>query len=265
MRLNWFVILMSLVFILPSLSAEGVQAKEMSGEPVIYTEEISYTVDGQNLVGMLAYDESITDPRPGIIVVHEWQGINDYAKKRAVDLAKEGYVAFALDMYGDGKEVSREEARSMSGKIGTDYPLVEARFNAAVDILKGSEFTDSGKIGAIGYCFGGGVVLNMARLGTEIDGVVGFHSSINTGLTAEQGDIKTKILAIQGDQDPAAPRERQEAFIEEMTAAEADFTYIVYGNLPAHNFTNPAGSSYYEDEANMAWASMLTFFDSLFE
>ncbi len=265
MRVKWFVMFVSVVLIITGLAAEGAQEKEMSGDPVIYTEEISYTVDGQNLVGMLAYDESVTDPRPGVIVVHEWQGINDYAKKRAVDLAKEGYVAFALDMYGDGKEVSREEARSMSGKIGTDYPLVEARFNAALDILKGAEYTDPDRIGAIGYCFGGGVVLNMARLGTEIEGVVGFHSSINTGLTAGQGDIKTKILAIQGDQDPAAPRERQQAFIEEMTAAEADFSYIVYGNLPAHNFTNPEGSSYYEDEAEMAWASMLTFFDSLFE
>jgi dienelactone hydrolase len=265
MKSKLFLIVLSLVFLLTGLSAEGAQEKEMAAESVIYTEEISYTVDGQNLVGLLAYDKSITGPRPGILVVHEWQGINDYAKKRAVDLAREGYVAFALDMYGDGKEISREEARSMSGKIGTDYPLVEARFNAALDIIKDVEYTDPDKVGAIGYCFGGGIVLNMARLGTDINGVVGFHSSINTGLTAEKGDIKTKILAIQGDQDPAAPREKQEAFIQEMTEAEADFSYIVYGNLPAHNFTNPAGSSYYEDEANMAWASMLVFFDSLFE
>ena len=264
MKLKRFAIAVIALVLLAGLAAEGAREADMSKEPVIRTEEISYTVDGQRLVGMLAYDQSVTNPRPGIIVVHEWQGINEYAKKRAVDLAKEGYVAFALDMYGDGKEVSREEARSMSGKIGTDYPLVQKRFNAALDILKGAEYTDPDRIGAIGYCFGGGVVLNMARLGTDIDGVVGFHSSINTGLTAEKGDINTKILAIQGDQDPAAPRERQEAFIEEMKAAEADFTYIVYGNLPAHNFTNPAGSSYYEDEAKMAWASMLVFFDSLF-
>jgi len=264
MKFRWFLTLVSLVFLLTGLTAEGAQDMDVDRESVIYTEEISYTVDGQNLVGLLAYDESITEPRPGILVVHEWQGINDYAKKRAVDLAKEGYVAFALDMYGDGKEIPREEAGAMSRKIGTDYPLVQKRFNAALDILKEVEFTDPDKLGAIGYCFGGGIVLNMARLGTEIDGVVGFHSSINTGLTAENGDIQTKILAIQGDQDPAAPREKQEAFIQEMTAAEADFTYIVYGNLPAHNFTNPAGSSYYEDEARMAWASMLVFFDSLF-
>jgi dienelactone hydrolase len=237
----------------------------MHHENKIHTEEIVYEVNGQKLVGLLAYDKSITNSRPGILVVHEWRGINDYAKKRAVDLAKEGYVAFALDMYGEGKEIAMSEARTMSRKIGTDYMLVKTRFNAALKILKKSKYVESSNIGAIGYCFGGGIVLNMARLGTEIDGVVGFHSSINTGLNAKKGDIKTKVLAIQGDMDPAAPYEKQQAFIKEMKDAEVDFSYIVYGNLPAHNFTNPGGRSYFEDEANMAWAAMLVFFDKIFE
>jgi dienelactone hydrolase len=237
----------------------------MHHEGNIYTEEIVYEVDGQKLVGLLAYDKTKTSLRPGVLVVHEWRGINDYAKKRAVDLAKEGYVAFALDMYGDGKEIAMSEARTMSGKVGTDYPLIEKRFNAALDILKSSKYVDVNRIAAIGYCFGGGIVLNMARLGTEINGVVGFHSSINTGLMAKKGDIKTKILAIQGDLDPVAPIEKQQAFIKEMQDAEVDFSYIIYGNLPAHNFTNPSGRSYYEDEANMAWASMLVFFDKIFK
>ena len=231
----------------------------------IYTESVTYYVDGQKLTGLLAYDKSVSGKRPGILVVHEWQGINDYAKKRASDLAKEGYVAFALDMYGDGKEIPRSEARAMSGKIGSDYPLIKKRFNAALDILKKSEFTDQSRTAAIGYCFGGGIVLNMARMGTDINGVVGFHSSINTGLTAGKGDIKTRILAIQGDADPAAPAEKQQAFINEMKESGADFSYIIYGNLQAHNFTNPAGNTYYKDEADMAWASMLVFFDSIFE
>lgn len=231
----------------------------------IETELITYTVDGQTLVGYLAYDKSISLQRPGVLVVHEWQGINDYAKKRAVDLAKEGYVAFALDMYGDGKEIPRSEAKAKSSAVGSDFPLIQKRFNAALNILKNVEYVDADKIAAIGYCFGGGIVLNMARLGTDINGVVGFHSSINTGLTAMKGDISTKILAIQGDSDPVAPLVKQTAFVEEMKESEADFTYIVYGNLPAHNFTNPSGQSYYEDEANMAWASMLVFFDSLFK
>lgn len=231
----------------------------------IHTESKTYTVDGQTLVGYLAYDKSVSIKRPGILVVHEWMGVNDYAKKRAVDLAKEGYVAFALDMYGDGKEIPQSEARAKSGAVGSDYPLIQKRFNAALNILNTVEYVDSKKTAAIGYCFGGGIVLNMARLGTEINGVVGFHSSINTGLTAKKGDIKTKILAIQGDADPAAPREKQNAFVKEMKDSGADFVYIVYGNLPAHNFTNPSGQTYHEDEANMAWASMLVFFDSIFK
>lgn len=230
----------------------------------IHTESITYTVDGQTLVGYMAYDTSISTKRPGILVVHEWQGINDYAKKRAVDLAEEGYVAFALDMYGDGKEIPRTEAREKSGAVGSDFPLIERRFNAALDILKDVEYVDPTKIAAIGYCFGGGIVLNMARMGTDINGVVGFHSSVNTGLTAEKGDIKTKILAFQGDEDPAAPVEKRNAFVEELKNSEADFSYVIYENLPAHNFTNPAGQTYYEDEANMAWASMLVFFESIF-
>jgi dienelactone hydrolase len=230
----------------------------------IHTESIAYTVDGQRFVGFLAYDESISNKRPGILVVHEWLGINDYAKKRAVDLAKEGFVVFALDMYGDGKEIPKSEARAKSGAVGSDFPLIKKRFNAALKILNNAEYVDKTKTAAIGYCFGGGIVLNMARMGTDIDGVVGFHSSINTGLTAKSGDIKTKILAIQGDSDPVAPIEKQTAFIKEMKDSGADFSYIIYGNVAAHNFTNPNGRTYYEDEANMAWASMLVFLDSVF-
>jgi dienelactone hydrolase len=245
------------------LGANLVFAQSMGGS--IRTEEISYTANGQTLVGYLAYDASSTATRPGVIVVHEWRGINDYAKKRATDLAEEGYVAFALDMYGDGKEIPMTQARGMSSKIGTDFPLIEKRFNAALAVLKEAKYVDTENIAAIGYCFGGGVVLNMARMGTDINGVVSFHASINTGLTAGKGDVKTRVLAIQGDGDPAAPVEKQKAFIEEMNGAGADFSYIVFGDLAAHNFTNPDGRSYHETEANLAWASMLTFFDSIFQ
>lgn len=230
----------------------------------ITTMDVPYTVNGQNFIGFMAYDSSIRSPQPGVLVVHEWRGINAYAKKRAVDLAKEGYVAFAVDMYGDGKEIPMSEARSMSGKIGSDFPLIEDRFNAALDIIKNSDKTDSNKIAAIGYCFGGGIVLNMARMGTDIDGVVSFHGSINTGLTAEPGDIQTKILAFQGEGDPAAPADRRSAFRQEMDEAGADYNYTIYEGVNAHNFTNPEGNSYYEREAMMAWNQMLEFFRDIF-
>lgn len=257
MKIKTFPVLLLFSILLTTLSAEN-------GIENIHTEYITYVVDGQTLVGYLAYDRSVSGTRPGILVVHEWLGINDYAKKRAVDLAKEGYVAFALDMYGDGKEVPMSEARNMSRRVGSDFPLIESRFNGALHILKSNRFVDQSKTGAIGYCFGGGIVLNMARMGTEVNGVVGFHSSINTGLTAGKGDIKTKVLAIQGDGDPAAPPEKQNAFRREMNESGADYEYIIYENVNAHNFTNPEGRSYYEDEATQAWESMLEFFDSVF-
>ncbi|MCG8573185.1 MAG: dienelactone hydrolase family protein [Spirochaetes bacterium] len=230
----------------------------------IHTETVTYMIEGQKFIGYLAYDKATKEKRPGIIVVHEWLGINEYAKKRAYDLAEAGYVAFALDMYGDGKEVPQSEARAISGAVGSDFPLIEKRFNAALTEFKKVKYVDQSKIAAIGYCFGGGIVLNMARMGTQINGVVSFHGSINTGLTAQPGDVKTRVLAIQGDGDPAAPPEKQQAFITEMRESGTDFSYIIYGNLPAHNFTNPKGRTYHESEANMAWAAMLTFFDSVF-
>ena len=247
------------------LTAFGNLAIAQSMDHEITTESVRYTVDGQDFAGLLAYDGSSVALRPAVIVVHEWLGINDYAKKRAVDLAKEGYVAFALDMYGDGEEIPMSEARTTSGKIGSDFPLIERRFNAALNLLQDAPYVDKSKIAAIGYCFGGGIVLNMARMGTEIDGVASLHASINTGLTAHKGEVKTRVLAIQGDGNPAAPETKQKAFVEEMKNSGADFSYIVFGNLPAHNFTNPGGRSYYETEANLAWASMLTFFDAIFE
>jgi len=250
------------VVALLAISAGMATGQEASG--AIVTESITYLVDGEEFVGYLAYDSSSRELRPGVIVVHEWLGINDYARRRAADLAREGYVAFALDMYGGGRTIPMSEARSTSGRVGSDFPLIERRFNAALDVLRDADYVDPSRIAAIGYCFGGGIVLNMARMGTGIDGVVSFHGSLNTGLTAQPGDVRTRILAIQGDTDPVAPVDRQEAFKEEMKAAGADLSYIIFGNLPAHNFTNPDGQTYYEDEANLAWASMLAFFDSIF-
>ncbi len=233
-------------------------------ENTISVQEIPYSAGGKSFIGYLAYDASLEGSRPGIIVVHEWLGINGYAKKRARDLAQEGYTAFALDMYGDGKEIPMAEARSMSQKVGADFAMIAERFNAALEILKNSGNVDTSRLAAIGYCFGGGIVLNMARMGTDIDGVVSFHGSLNTGLSAAPGDIHARILAFQGDGDPAAPEARRNAFTAEMEKSGADYQYIVYPGVAAHNFTNPDGNTYYEKEAQMAWDSMLQFFRELF-
>jgi len=230
----------------------------------IMTEVVKYQAGGVELQGYLAYDSSKSGTRPGIIVVHEWTGLNDYAKFRARELAKEGYVAFAADMYGGGREVSTSEARSLSGQVGSDFPLIKERFNAALDVLKGNDLVDKSKVAAIGYCFGGGIVLNAARMGIELQGIVSFHASINTGLNAGKGDIKMPLLVMQGAGDPVAPPQKQDAFRKEMDNAGADYEYIIYPGVKAHNFTNPEGNSYYPEEAMDAWNKMLVFFKGVF-
>lgn len=228
------------------------------------TEKIHYNAGGQELIGFFAAPDYISGKLPGILVVHEWTGLNTYAKKRAEDLASLGYIAFALDMYGDGKEVPQSEARTQAMSVGGNHPLIKERFNAALEVLKSRKGVNTEKIAAIGYCFGGGIVLNMARMGTEINGVVAFHPSLNTGLNAGSGDVKTRILALQGDGDPAAPEAARQAFTAEMDGAGADYEYVVYPNLPAHNFTNPEGATYHEAEADDAWKRMRAFFTELF-
>lgn len=230
----------------------------------IESTRISYTVGDTTLVGFLAWDPALTGKRPGILIVHEWTGLNDYAMRRAMDLAREGYVAFALDMYGDGKEIPTSQARQVSGSVGSNFPLIKARFEAALDLLKAQKNVDKEKIAAIGYCFGGGIVLNMARMGTSIKGVVSFHGSMNTGLSAKEGDIRTPILAFQGEGDPAAPASTRQAFTKEMDSAKATYEYIVYPGVNAHNFTNPAGATYHAKEAELAWGQMKTFFTKIF-
>ncbi len=245
-----------------AISATSLFSETMAKD--IFTKEIRYKVGNDEFVGLLAYDKALTKAVPGVLVVHEWQGINDYAKKRAVDLATEGYVAFALDMYGGGKEIPVSEARTVSGKVGSDFPAIKARFDAALAELKKEKLVDPKKIAAIGYCFGGGIVLNMARMGTDLAGIVSFHGSVNTGLTAKKGDIRLPILAIQGDGDPSTPLAKREALTKEMAEAGAAFELVVYPNVAAHNFTNPAGSTYYAKEATQAWNAMKDYFQKIF-
>ncbi|QEN06542.1 dienelactone hydrolase family protein [Oceanispirochaeta crateris] len=241
----------------------SVSAFTQNGETIV-TEDVKYTVGGMDFQGYLAYDSAVKGTRPGIIVVHEWTGLNDYAKFRARELAKQGYVAFAADMYGGGKEVPVSEARSMSGKVGSDFPLIKERFTAALDVLESNAMVDNTKVAAIGYCFGGGIVLNAARMGVELQGIASFHASINTGLDAGKGDVKTPLLVLQGAGDPAAPPQKQEAFRKEMNSAGANYEYVIYPDVNAHNFTNPEGSSYYPEEAEDAWGKMLDFFQEIF-
>lgn len=178
----------------------------------VVTKEISYEADGVELKGYLAFDNSSKGKRPGVLVVHEWWGHNEYARKRARMLAKLGYTAFALDMYGGGKQAHHpKDAGKFSGEVKKNLPLAKARFNAALAQLKKHSSTDNNQIAAIGYCFGGAIVLEMARLGLDLKGVVSFHGSLGTSHPAEKGKVKAKVLVLNGAADPFTKPEQIKA------------------------------------------------------
>lgn len=241
---------------------------EVRGEPVTYTDGTT------TMKGYLAYDDGIPGKRPGILVVHEWWGHNEYARKRARMLAKLGYVALAVDMYGEGKQATHpDDAGKFSGEIRRNMELGRKRFAAARKLLAEHRFTDPKRIGAIGYCFGGGVVLQMARDGVDLAGVASFHGGLTTDAPAKPGAVKAKVLVATGAEDPFVPPAQVEAFEREMKAAGADFRVISYPGA-MHSFTNPDADAYgkkfnlplaYNAEADRkSWDEMQRFFKKIF-
>lgn len=246
----------------------------MLSQAAIHTEEISYSDGATTLKGYLAYDDASKTPRPGVLVVHEWWGHNDYARKRAKMLAEMGYVALALDMYGDGKQAAHpDEAGKFSGEIAQNSALGKTRFLAALETLKKQPQTDAKRIAAIGYCFGGGVVLQMAREGVDLAGVASFHGSLGTTRPAEAGKVKAQIAVYYGESDPFSPKEEVEKFKAEMSQAQVNVRYKAYPNV-LHSFTNPDADSYgekfkmplrYNAEADKdSWADLKSFLGSVF-
>ena len=208
-------------------------------EPGISGKTVDYSAQGVVMKGYLAYDESITGKRPGVLVVPEWWGLNDYARKRARMLAELGYTALAVDMYGDGKVVTTpDDAGKRSSELMKNFEVAKARFMAAMDFLKQQPSVDPSRIAAIGYCFGGGVVLNMARQGVDLRGVASFHGGLTAVKPAQPGSIKAKILVLHGGADKFITPEQIEAFKQEMKSAGADFQFISYPGA-THSFTNP--------------------------
>ena len=237
--------------------------------------EVSYQAGDTQLKGYLATNPSIKGPRPGILVVHEWWGHNDYARKRARMLADLGYTALAVDMYGDGKQASHpKDAGKFAGEVRKNAAMAKSRFLAAMKLLQSQPGVQSDKIAAIGYCFGGGVVLEMARRGVDLAGVASFHGSLGTSTPAHKGDVKAKVLVMNGDADPFVKPEQISAFKQEMKTAGVDFEFIGYPDAQ-HAFTNPEADTYgqrfklplaYNAEADRAsWQKMQTFFKTLFK
>jgi dienelactone hydrolase len=243
-------------------------------EPKLKEQNITYTIDTITMDGYIVYDENIQGKRPAVLVVHEWWGLNDYPKMRARELAKLGYFAFAIDMYGNGK---RADNPTDSGNLSTpfyqDPEMAKRRFDAAMEQLKSYAEADKDKIAAIGYCFGGGVLLNVARLGEDIDGVVSFHGSL-IGTPANKDLLKAKILVCHGAADPFVPQEQVDQFKKQMDSINADYTFKAYANA-THAFTNPdataAGQKFnipfaYNAAADSAsWKDMKEFFDRIFK
>lgn len=248
--------------------AAGQDASNIEGQ------EVTYQAGGLTMKGFLAYDKTRSGKRPGVLVVHEWWGHNDYARRRARMLAQLGYTALAVDMYGDGKRAEHpDDAGKFASEAMQSMDVAKARFLAAMDLLKAHETTDPTRIAAIGYCFGGAVVLNMARLGVDLRGVVSFHGSLATSTPAQPGTVKAKVLVCHGADDTFIPAEHVANFKKEMEAAGVDYQFESYPGA-VHSFTSTEADAlakkfnlniaYNADADKKSWQAMQDFFAKIF-
>jgi len=236
----------------------------------VHGETVGYKHDGIELEGYVSYDDATGDKRPAVIVVHEWKGLGDYAKRRADELAALGYVAFAADIYGKGvRPQTHEEAGSQAGIYKNDRSLMRGRVRAAYDLLKEHPLVDSSRIGAIGYCFGGTTVLELARSGADVKGVVSFHGDLSTPAPADAKNIKGKVLVEHGGDDTFTAA-GVDSFKKEMSDAGVDMRMDIYPGA-VHSFTvkeagnNPSSGMAYNEEADRkSWDAMKAFFVEVF-
>jgi len=225
--MNKFILLVLIGCLAGSVAQAAVQGKE-----------VEYKAHGTILKGYIAYDDAVKGRRPAVLVVHEWWGHNDYARKRANMLAELGYTALAVDMYGDGKQAHHpDEAGKFAAEVSQNMPLARARFEAGMQLLRAQKTVDPRRMAAIGYCFGGGVVLNMARMGEDLKGVVSFHGSLGTNSPAQPGKIKARIVSFSGEDDPMITADKVAAFKQEMERAGANYRVVTYPGVK-HAFTN---------------------------
>jgi dienelactone hydrolase len=246
----------------------------MSGQSAnIHTETVSYTASGTTLRGYLAYDESADAERPGVLVVHEWWGLNEYIRRRAQMLAELGYTALAVDMYGEGQTADNpDEAGRLMNTVLQDMRQGEARFKAGYELLKGQSTTDA-HMAAIGYCFGGAMVLHAARIGMDLDGVVSFHGALGSAHKPTPGGVRARILVCHGAADSLVPDDDITAFKREMAEACADYRFEAYEGA-LHGFTNPDADengkkyglplAYSAQTDRRSWQAMQDFFNAIF-
>jgi dienelactone hydrolase len=255
----------------PLLALVAVLWLPLAATAEIRTDPVQYKDGDQVLNGFLVYDDAATGKRPGILVVHEWWGLNDYAKHRAEMLAKLGYVAFAADMYGDHKVTTHAaDAKGWMMQIAQNQAAWQRRALAGLEALKSSDRVDPKHLAAIGYCFGGATVMQLAYAGTDLDGVVSFHGSMPVATPEEQKKIRTSILVAHGDKDPFVTPEHVAQFKDALAASSADWEMAIYAGAK-HGFTNPDAGSYgldgiaYNKEADLrSWALMKDFLAEVF-
>lgn len=250
-------------------AADGAVAVQVKEEAVTYT-----SADGVALNGWLAYDSASSEKRPVVLVVPEWWGLNDYAKSRARKLAELGYVAMAVDFYGNGAQAATpDEAGKMATPFYTNPAMAAARFNAALAKVKTVALADTNQVAAIGYCFGGAQVLNMARLGSALKGVVSFHGNL-VGVPADKTLLTAQILVCHGEADPFVPATEVAQFKKQLDSIGATYTFKSYADA-THAFTNPGATemgkkfsmpiSYNAAADTASWNDMKTFFAQIFK
>ena len=240
-------------------------------QAAVQGQAVEYQDGDTVLEGYLTYDDAQTQPRPGVLVVHEWKGLNEYAKRRARQLAELGYIALAVDMYGKGVLAKdHEEAGKLSGAFRNDRHLMRRRAKAGLEVLSKHPLTDSSRLVAIGYCFGGMTVLELARSGEPLRGIVTFHGALNTPHPVDARQIKGKVLVLHGANDTFVGPDEVAAFEAEMKAAGVDYRLVRYPG-PVHSFTVPeaghdpsTGMAYNAEADQQSWSAMQQFLADIF-
>lgn len=244
------------------------ETKDPAQTPQLKEESISYTLDSVNMNGFVVYSDSSESKRPGILVVHEWWGLNDYAKSRARQLAQLGYVAMAVDMYGNGQTADNPtDAMKLAGPFYANLQMGKQRLDAAIAKLKSLPQTDTSDISAIGYCYGGFIVLNAAKLGADLKQVVSFHGNLS-GATPDKNLMKSNVLVCHGEADSMVSAAEVAKFKKQMDSIGAQYSFKSYPNAK-HAFTNPRATemgkkfnieiAYNEDADKNSWEDMKAF------
>ena len=249
-------------------------ACSLGAQAAVKGEEVSYAAGGVTMKGWLASDDALKGKRPAVLVIHEWWGHNEHARSSARKLAEAGYVALAVDMYGDGKTASHpDDAGKFAGEVRKNMTTATERYRAARALLEKHPSVQAGQVAAIGYCFGGGMVLSFARQGEDLKGVASFHGSLGGDAPAQSGKVKAQVLVLTGADDPMAPATDVEAFKKEMQAAGVKHEVVSYPGVK-HSFTNPQADENakkfglplaYDAKADAdSWSRMLAFLKAVF-